>query len=139
MSDRRAKRVLLIGWDAADWQIINPLLEAGHMPALQGLIDRGVSGRIATLQPIISPILWNSIATGKRADKHGILSFIEPKPDGSGVRPVSSTSRRAKAIWNILSQCGLRSCVIGWYASHPAEAIRGCVLTDRYQLSVGPK
>ena len=139
MSGRRTKRVLLIGWDGADWQLINPLLEAGLMPALQGLIDRGVSGRIATLQPIISPILWNSIATGKRADKHGILSFIEPKADGSGVRPVSSTSRRAKAIWNILSQRGLRSCVIGWYASHPAEAICGCVLTDLYQSSMGPK
>ena len=136
MKARLAKRILLIGWDAADWQIINPLLEEGAMPALQGLIDRGVSGRIATLQPIISPILWNSIATGKRADKHGILGFVEPTPDGSGVRPVSSTSRRAKAIWNILSQSGLRSSVVGWYASHPAEKINGCILTDRFQTAV---
>lgn len=136
---RLTKRVLLIGWDAADWQLANPLLEQGGMPALQGLIDRGVSGRISTLQPIISPILWNSIATGKRADKHGILGFVEPNPAGTGVRPVSSTSRRAKAIWNILSQRGLRSCVVGWYASHPAEPINGCVLTDRFQATLSPR
>ena len=136
---RLAKRVLLIGWDAADWQTINPLLEKGLMPTLQGLIDRGVSGSIATLQPIISPILWNSIATGKRADKHEILGFVEPDPRGESVRPVSSTSRKAKAIWNILSQNGLRSCVIGWYASHPAEPVNGCVLTDRFQSTLSFK
>jgi tetratricopeptide (TPR) repeat protein len=136
MSTRLVRRVLLIGWDGADWQTINPLLEEGSMPTLQGLLERGVSGRIATLYPIISPILWNSIATGKRADKHGIVGFIEPDPKGDGVRPVSSTSRKAKAIWNILSQSGLRSCVVGWYASHPAEPINGCVLTDRFQTVI---
>ncbi len=134
MTPRPAKRVLLVGWDAADWQVIRPLLDAGKMPALKALVDSGVSGSLATLRPIISPLLWTSIATGKRADKHDILSFLEPVPgDQGGVRPVSSTSRKAKALWNILSQEGLRSCVVNWYASHPAEPIEGCVLSDRFQ------
>ena len=107
------------------------------MPVLEELIDKGVSGRISTLLPIISPMLWNSIATGKRADKHDILGFVEPSPDGKGVRPVTSTSRRAKALWNILSQHGLRSCIVGWYASHPAEPINGCIFTNRFQNTVG--
>ena len=112
MSKRLTKRVLLLGWDAADWNIIHPLIEAGKMPVLEKFIEFGVSGQIATLQPILSPMLWTSIATGKRADKHDILGFVEPSPDGKGVRPVSSTSRKCKAIWNILSQSGLRSVVI---------------------------
>ncbi len=33
-----------------------------------------------------------------------------------GARPYSSTSRKCKALWNILSQSGLRSNVIGWWA-----------------------
>ena len=32
MGKRLTRRVLLIGWDAADWHLINPLLEAGKMP-----------------------------------------------------------------------------------------------------------
>jgi predicted AlkP superfamily phosphohydrolase/phosphomutase/tetratricopeptide (TPR) repeat protein len=131
MSDRLAKRVLLIGWDAADWRFLQELMDRGRMPALESLMDRGVSGKISTLYPIISPILWNSIATGKRADKHGIFGFVEPDGRG-GVRNVTSTSRRAKALWNILSQQGLRSCVVAWYASHPAEPVRGCVFSDRF-------
>jgi tetratricopeptide (TPR) repeat protein len=127
-----AQKVLLIGWDSADWKIINPLLDEGLMPTLDRLITEGVMGNIATLVPALSPILWNSIATGKLAQKHGILGFVEPKPDGSGIRPVSSTSRKCKAIWNILSQTGLRSNVVGWFASHPAEPINGTCVSNQF-------
>ncbi len=135
MSERLAKRVLLIGWDAADWQLIRPLIDQGKMPNFKRFLDEGAWGNIATLQPVLSPILWNSIATGKRADKHEILGFLEP--DGEGfVRPVSSSSRKAKAIWNIASQHDLRSIVVGWYASYPAEKIKGSVITDRFESFV---
>ena len=126
------RKVLLIGWDAADWEHINPLLEEGLMPTLDGLINRGVMGNLATLQPVLSPMLWNSIATGKFPDKHGIHGFIEPDPINGGARPYASTSRKCKAIWNILSQSGLRSNVVGWWASHPAEPINGAVVTNAF-------
>ena len=86
------RKVLLIGWDSADWEMIDPLLASGQMPALARLLEEGVRGNLATLQPVLSPMLWTSIATGKRADKHGICGFTEPLPDGSGIGPVRSTS-----------------------------------------------
>ncbi|MGH8094271.1 MAG: alkaline phosphatase family protein [Chthoniobacterales bacterium] len=131
-STETKRKVLLIGWDAADWEHITPLLEEGLMPTLDGFINRGVMGNLATLQPILSPMLWNSVATGKFADKHGIHGFIEPDPVNGGVRPYSSASRKCKALWNILTQSGLRSNVIGWWASHPAEPINGTVVTNAF-------
>jgi predicted AlkP superfamily phosphohydrolase/phosphomutase/tetratricopeptide (TPR) repeat protein len=125
-------KVLLIGWDAADWEHITPLLEEGLMPTLDAFINRGVMGNLATLQPILSPMLWNSVATGKFADKHGIHGFIEPDPINGGARPYTSTSRKCKALWNILTQSGLRSNIIGWWASHPAEPINGNVVTNAF-------
>jgi tetratricopeptide (TPR) repeat protein len=139
MTQRISKKVLLIGWDAADWVMIKPLIDQGLMPTLEKLIKEGTSGKLATIRPILSPMLWNSIATGKRADKHGIHGFTEPLPDGTGIRPVSSTSRKTKAIWNILSQNGLKSNVVSWFASHPAEPIKGAVVTDRYVTQLSPE
>ncbi len=133
MPARTAKRLLIVGWDAADWILINRLIAAGKMPVLRGLIDGGSRADLGTLEPKLSPLLWSSIATGKTADKHGILNFVEPKPDGSGLRVSSSTSRKTKALWNVLSQQGLTTHVIGWYASHPAEAIKGSVVTNLLQ------
>ena len=131
-AEKSKRKVLLIGWDAADWEHITPLLEEGLMPTLDAFINRGVMGNLATLQPILSPMLWNSIATGKLADKHGIHGFIEPDPVNGGARPYTSTSRKCKALWNILTQSGLRSNIIGWWASHPAEPINGTVVTNAF-------
>lgn len=132
--DRLPERVLLIGWDAADWQMIQPLVMQGLMPTLANMLQRGAAGNLCTTRPILSPILWNTIATGKRADAHGILGFTEPTPEGDGIRPSASTSRRCKALWNILTQSGLRSHVVGWYASHPAEPINGTMVSNQFEF-----
>lgn len=131
-------KVLVIGWDAADWKIITPLMEKGKMPNLLRLVERGVMGNLATLQPVLSPMLWTTIATGKRPFKHGILGFTEPTPDGGGVQPVSQLSRTTKAVWNILNQSGYRSTVVGWWPSHPVEPINGVMVSNQYHLAVGP-
>lgn len=128
------RRLLLIGWDAADWQVIHPLLDAGLMPNLQRLIEAGVIGNLASLSPMLSPILWTSIATGKRAYSHGVCGFAEPLPDRSGVRPVGTRTRQCKALWNIASQNDRRSIVCGWQASHPAEPVRGAMVSNLFAV-----
>jgi len=137
MTPKTAKKVLLIGWDAADWKIINPLLDAGLMPTLEKLINRGSMGNIATLDPPLSPILWTSIGTGKTADKHGILNFVEPDADTNDIKPVSVTSRKVKAVWNILTQKGYKTHLVGWWPSHPAEPINGVAVSNMFHKPMG--
>jgi predicted AlkP superfamily phosphohydrolase/phosphomutase/tetratricopeptide (TPR) repeat protein len=132
------RKVLLIGWDAADWKVIHPLMDAGKMPNLQRLVESGAAGPIATLHPPLSPMLWTSIATGKRPFQHGIHGFSEPTPNGLGVQPVTNLSRKCKAIWNILTQNDIESTVIGWWPSHPAEPIHGVMVSDHYHRARGP-
>lgn len=129
----KKKKVLLIGWDAADWKIIDKLIEEGEMPTLERLINKGVMGNLATIDPPFSPMLWTSIATGKNADKHGVLGFIETDPATGQIRPVSSLSRKVKAIWNILTQKGYKTSLAGWWPSHPAEHINGVVVSNQFQ------
>mgnify|MGYP000736801827 FL=1 len=131
-------KVLVIGWDAAEWKVIMPLIQQGKMPALSRLMSRGVHGKLQTLDPPLSPMLWTSIATGFRADTHGIGGFIEPTPDGENLRPVTSTSRKVKAIWNILNQEGYKSNVVAWWPSNPAEPINGVMVSNLYQIATKP-
>ncbi|WOO39944.1 alkaline phosphatase family protein [Rubellicoccus peritrichatus] len=130
------RKVLLIGWDAADWNVARPLIEQGKMPALKKLMDDGVWGNLATIRPVLSPMLWTSIATGKRAWKHGIHGFSEPCPATGGIRPITNLSRKTKAVWNIFNQHGWKSNVIGWWPSHPAEPIDGVMVSNHFQQAV---
>jgi predicted AlkP superfamily phosphohydrolase/phosphomutase/tetratricopeptide (TPR) repeat protein len=125
------RRVLLIGWDGADWGILNELMDAGRMPHLSRLVGEGVMGNLASLAPCLSPMLWTSVATGKTADKHGILGFVEPAAEGLGIIPSRSTTRRCKALWNLLGEHGLHSCVLAWPVSDPVEPISGVYLSER--------
>jgi len=137
MSEKKKRRLLIVGWDAADWKIINPLLDSGQMPALEKLVNGGVIGNINTLEPALSPMLWTSIATGKTADKHGILNFVEPHPEKAEIRPVTSTSRKVKAFWNILNQSGYKCNIVSWWPSNPAEPINGAMVSNLYYKSTG--
>ena len=133
MLNRPAKKLLIIGWDAADWIIIDRLFSQGKMPHLRRLVDNGVRADLSTLDPKLSPLLWSSIATGKTADKHGILNFVEPNPAGDGLRISASTTRRTKALWNIITQSQMKVNAVSWYASHPAESISGTCVTNLFQ------
>ena len=125
-------KVLLVGWDAADWKVIRPLMAAGRMPNVSRLVSAGCTAPIATLQPSFSPMLWTSIATGKRPFNHGIHGFMEPRADGRGVQRVTNLSRNCKALWNILGQNGKSSIVVGWWPSYPAEPILGAMVSDQF-------
>ena len=116
-------RILLVGWDAADWKVIHPLLDRGELPTLARIIEGGVSGNLSSLQPMLSPMLWTSIATGRRAYEHGIHGFTEIEGETGRVQPVTSTLRPVKALWNILAQTGRCANVVGWFATHPAETL----------------
>lgn len=105
-------------------------MDRGELPNLAKLIERGVMADLAALQPVLSPMLWNSIATGYRPDRHGILGFTEVDPHTDEVRPVRSVSQRCKALWNIATQRGLRVHAINWFGSHPAEPINGICVSD---------
>lgn len=128
-------KVLVIGWDAADWRVIHPMIADGKMPNLEKMMADGVHGNVSTLNPVLSPTLWTSIGTGKRPYKHGIHGFSEPTPDGKAIRPITNTNRKTKAVWNMLNQVGKKCNVVGWWPSHPAEPIDGVMVSNFYQTA----
>ena len=125
-------KVLLIDWDAADWNIIGPLLEEGELPHLNRLVENGVLGRLATLDLPSPPLAATTLVTGRRPEEHGILGWDEPAENGVDVRLFSPASRRCKAIWNILTDLGMRCHVLGWPATRPAEKLRGIMLSHHW-------
>lgn len=131
-----ARRVLLVGWDGADWKIASPLIDAGDLPQLANLVAHGASGPLASLPPYLSPMLWNSIASGKYADQHGILGFTTTDPATGKLAAITSTQRKCKALWNILGEHGRTAHVLGWFASHPAENVTGVCVTEAFPRPV---
>lgn len=86
------------------------------MPMLASMLRDGSHGDFATLEPSLSPMLWTTMATGRHPIDHGVHGFTEVR-DGR-VLPISASTRRCSAVWNILSRHGLRTNLVSWFASH---------------------
>jgi predicted AlkP superfamily phosphohydrolase/phosphomutase len=121
---RPAARVLLVGADGLEWHVLQPLLAQGKCPNLRGLMERGAFGRLSTMIPTLSPILWTTIATGKLPEQHGIQGFTD-----ADLKQYTSSQRRVRALWNIADRCELASDVCGWWITWPAEELRGCMVS----------
>ncbi len=128
---RPARRVLVVGWDGADWSLVEPLVEAGLMPNLAGLMAAGTWGELESLRPLLSPLIWTTMATGVGPEEHGILDFVEVDPESGAKVPITGRGRRVPALWNLATAAGLKVAVSGWWASWPAEAVDGVLVSDR--------
>ncbi len=126
------KRLLLVGWDSADWKIIHPLLDRGELPGLKSLVEGGISGNLTTLEPQLSPMLWTSIATGKMAYHHGVRGFTEVDPASGKIIPVSAATRTCRTLWEILGERGLRSHVVGWFATQGERDFPGKMVSNMF-------
>jgi predicted AlkP superfamily phosphohydrolase/phosphomutase len=127
-------RVLLVGWDAAEWGLVDSLMAAGRLPHLKALVDRGWRGRLYAPPPLLSPVLWTSLATGMPAHEHGVHGHAVPWRNGRGTSPADATVRTAAAMWDVLAGHGLASHVVGWPVSHPTEPTGdgGVMVSDRF-------
>ena len=129
---RFVKRVLVVGWNGVEFPKLSPLLRSGHLPNLSVLLDHGAIVNLSAPRPVFSQAAWTSLATGKRPHEHGILHA-----ETSVARWFSTTADRVSrssspAIWNILDHAGLRTNVVGWPVTHPAESLSGICVSDRF-------
>lgn len=134
------RRVLVVGWDGADWELLSQLVARGSMPNLKRLMATGTYGDLASITPLLSPLIWTTMATGEPPEVHGVLDFLEVDAATGARVPVTSRKRRVPALWNMASAAGLRVGVSGWWASWPAEAVNGVLVSDRlfFLLSDAP-
>lgn len=100
-------RVLLLGLDGVGFPMLEPAFEAGHMPILKQLLDRGVSGVLTSTIPPYTPPGWTSIFTGVNPGKHGIFGFtLGNAQRNEGL--VRLDKVKAPAIWNAANADGKR-------------------------------
>ena len=126
-----APRVIVVGLDAADWQQLDGYCADGTMPNLARLAREGRSGILRTFQPPLSPLVWTTMMTGTSPLQHRILDFTRFNP-ASGVRePITSDERLEKAVWEMAGDQGRDVAVFGMWATHPAEPVRGLMVSER--------
>ena len=120
------QRVLVVGWDGADWEVVDDLLARGLLPNLGAAIDQGGRGTLLSTIPHHSWAAWSSFLTGSHPAGHGVWDFVERDPTDPDRRvPVSSTSIRRPTFLDQLSGAGLEVRAANIPVTYPAWEVKG--------------
>ena len=149
-----SRRIFVVGIDGLG--VSDLAAEPPASPVLARLARRGALGALATLRPTEAPPLWTTLMTGRFPRDHGVLSAatyalvgsksewsLLPKGAAIGLieraglaarRPVASTARRRRALWNVLDAFGAPSGLVRVWGTQPPESIHGFVVSPYFHL-----
>jgi predicted AlkP superfamily phosphohydrolase/phosphomutase len=128
----------------------------GSLPAFAQMMRRGAHGTLATLRPTEAPPIWTSIFTGRLPRDHGVKSFATYRLRGSATvyellpkgalvglleraglvstAPITSASRRSRALWNALNAFGIPAGIVRGWGTYPPERIQAFMLSPYFHL-----
>jgi len=103
-------QLLVVGIDGATFDRI----DAMELPALERLAEDGSRGTLLSMEPMFSPLLWTTMATGKPPRDHGIHGF-----------DVHADDARVPRFWDIAEHEGRSLGIYKWLVTYPPRELDG--------------
>ncbi|MBI4612708.1 MAG: alkaline phosphatase family protein [Planctomycetes bacterium] len=151
-SPPRFRRVVVLGLDGLDPEILDEFLAAGDLPNFRRLAESGAFRRLGTTLPAVSPVAWSSFQTGTNPGKHRIFDFLRRAPHSYRVelasmridpprririgrfgvplgRARARLHRASRPFWSILGDYGIFSEILQVPITFPPEPFFGACLS----------
>jgi predicted AlkP superfamily phosphohydrolase/phosphomutase len=120
--------VLILGLDGATWRLLRPLIDAGELPHIGGLVDASASGVLRSSIPPLTAPAWSNFQTGANAGKHGIYDFRVFDRAARRLWLVSSRDLKLPTLWQIASAAGRRVVAVNVPMTYPPQPVNGVVI-----------
>jgi len=125
---RTGRKVLVIGFDSATFDVIEPLVADSKLPTFARMMEGGAWGRLRSTVPPFSAPAWASFLTGKNPGSHGIFGFFGPLRGRFRREVTSRLTMRGESLFGVASRNGRRVGAINVPFTYPPEVIDGFVL-----------
>jgi len=142
-ASRYWQKMVILGFDGMDPDLVRQLVQNGRLPNFKRLIDQGGLYPLGTTHSAESPTAWASFATGVNPGKHNIYDFLVRDtgtylPDLGMVRrepakfllnyfPVARprvvSIRGGTSFWVTAGQAGVRTSVLTVPVTFPPEDV----------------
>lgn len=126
------QKILVVGLDGATFKLLKPWMEEGNLPNLAYIAHNGVTGKLRSVIPPLSPSAWPAFYTGKSAGKTGIFAFgnvRKTKHATESDRLINFSDVKAPSLWKILSDQGYKVGVVNIPVTWPPEPVNGFLIT----------
>jgi predicted AlkP superfamily phosphohydrolase/phosphomutase len=116
-------RVILVGVNGMELDIIRPLLLKGQMPNLAGVIEKGAYGKLRTVSAPNCPRVYSTLFTSTNPEEHGVTGFIV------GGITANTNMLKEEPIWSMLSKNGITVGMANVPATFPVMPVNGYMIS----------
>ncbi|MBW4551188.1 MAG: alkaline phosphatase family protein [Aphanocapsa sp. GSE-SYN-MK-11-07L] len=123
-------KILFIGIDSADKDLIVEWANAGYLPTFKTLLDKFAWGNTSCPVGFYVGSLWPSFATGVSAAEHGRYCFSQLTKGTYQTYRYDIFDLQGEMFWDTFSRAGRRVAVIDVPLTPPLENLNGIQITD---------
>jgi predicted AlkP superfamily phosphohydrolase/phosphomutase len=116
-------RVVVIGVNGMELDVIRPLLLQGKMPNLSSVIKKGAYGKLRTLSAPNCPRVYSTLFTSTKPEEHGVSGFIV------GGITANTNMLKQEPIWSLLSKDGVTVGMANVPATFPVMPVNGFMIS----------
>jgi predicted AlkP superfamily phosphohydrolase/phosphomutase len=116
-------RVVVVGVNGMELDVIRPLLVKGEMPNLAKVIKNGAYGKLRTVDAPNCPRVYSTLFTSTRPDENGVTGFIV------GGITANTNMLKQEPIWSILSKNGASVGMANVPATFPVMPVNGYMIS----------
>jgi len=129
VSDISRPKVVVLGLDGADWNIIDHMIQIGKMPTLASMKEKGAWGPLnSTIPPITCPA-WLVFGTGKNPGKLGVYYFLVREGHGYHTVPFYfEHDVSGENFWDLLSMNGFNVGIVNVPTVNKPYRINGFII-----------
>jgi predicted AlkP superfamily phosphohydrolase/phosphomutase len=125
------RRVVFLGFDAANKYLIQKWAEEGVLPTMQSLLKRGLKGNTMSLPGLFTGVTWTSFQTGVNPARSGVHSWMQLKPGSYDFyRCLTGDQLKREPFWSYLSRAGRRVTVLDVPLSALTKNLNGVQLVE---------
>lgn len=124
-----SNKLLIVGWDGATWDYVDPMLKAGELPSLAGLLQAGARATLRSTVPPFTNIAWPALVTGRRPDHTGVYDGARTRTGSYERIPTNLVGYRGTPIWHWLNRFDRRTGVLNVPMTYPATPLDGYLIS----------
>jgi predicted AlkP superfamily phosphohydrolase/phosphomutase len=115
-------RVIVVGVNGMELDIIRPLLLKGQMPNLSSVIEKGAYGKLRTVSAPNCPRVYSTLFTSTNPEEHGVTGFIV------GGITANTNMLKQEPLWSMLSNSGITVGMANVPATFPVMPVNGYMI-----------
>src|ERR1700726_3779612 len=116
-------RVVVVGVNGMELDVIRPLLLKGDLPNLAKVIKNGAHGKLRTVNAPNCPRVYSTMFTSTQPEEHGVTGFLV------GGITANTNMLKQEPIWSVLSKNGITVGMANVPATFPVMPVNGYMIS----------